>query len=75
MTSKMGRGGTRYAPYAFTEQGIAMLSSVLSSESAIKVNAQVLESQVGAPAPNHLFLVDFMRLSTPSPKPQRKYKK
>jgi hypothetical protein len=28
-TSKPGRGGRRYAPYAFTEQGVAMLSSVL----------------------------------------------
>lgn len=30
-TSKSGRGGCRYAPYAFTEQGVAMLSSVLRS--------------------------------------------
>jgi hypothetical protein len=29
VTSKPGRGGRRYAPYAFTEQGVAMLSSVL----------------------------------------------
>ena len=35
-TSK--RGGTRYMPYAFTEQGVAMLSSVLNSEKAICVN-------------------------------------
>jgi hypothetical protein len=28
-TSKRGRGGRRYLPYAFTEQGVAMLSSVL----------------------------------------------
>lgn len=39
-TSKWG--GTRYAPYAFTEQGIAMLSSVLSSQTAIKVNIQII---------------------------------
>jgi hypothetical protein len=31
-TSNRGRGGRRYAPYAFTEQGVAMLSSVLNSE-------------------------------------------
>ena len=31
VTSKPGRGGRRTAPYAFTEQGVAMLSSVLSS--------------------------------------------
>lgn len=35
MTSK--RGGIRYAPMAFTEQGVAMLSSVLNSDKAIKV--------------------------------------
>ncbi|OGS72681.1 MAG: DNA-binding protein [Flavobacteria bacterium RIFCSPLOWO2_12_FULL_35_11] len=39
-TSKWG--GTRYAPYAFTEQGIAMLSSVLNSQTAIKVNIQII---------------------------------
>ena len=40
--SKTGRGGRRYAPYAFTEQGVAMLSSVLSSERAIAVNIQIM---------------------------------
>ena len=35
-------GGTRYAPMAFTEQGVAMLSSVLSSPTAIKVNIQII---------------------------------
>ncbi len=30
--SNKGRGGRRYAPYAFTEHGVAMLSSVLNSE-------------------------------------------
>jgi hypothetical protein len=39
-TSK--RGGTRYLPFAFTEQGVAMLSSVLNSETAIKVNIQII---------------------------------
>lgn len=34
-TSKKGRGGRRYAPLAFTENGVLMLSSVLSSERAI----------------------------------------
>jgi hypothetical protein len=46
VTSKIGRGGTRYAPYAFTEQGIAMLSSVLSSEGAIKVNIEIMRAFV-----------------------------
>jgi len=39
-TSK--RGGTRYMPMAFTEQGVAMLSSVLNSSTAIKVNIQII---------------------------------
>ena len=34
--------GLRYAPYAFTEQGVAMLSSVLNSERAINVNIQIM---------------------------------
>ena len=41
-TSK--RGGTRYAPMAFTEQGVAMLSSVLNSDRAIKVNIQIIRA-------------------------------
>jgi hypothetical protein len=41
VTSK-GRGGRRTAPYAFTEQGIAMLSSVLHSDRAIEVNVEIL---------------------------------
>ena len=36
------RGGTRYNPMAFTEQGVAMLSSILNSETAIKVNIQII---------------------------------
>jgi phage regulator Rha-like protein len=35
-------GGNRYLPMAFTEQGVAMLSSVLNSETAIKVNIQII---------------------------------
>jgi hypothetical protein len=42
VTSKSGRGGRRTAPYAFTEQGVAMLSSVLSSPSAIRVNIEIM---------------------------------
>lgn len=42
VTSKDGRGGTRYLPMAFTEQGVAMLSSVLNSDRAIKVNIQII---------------------------------
>jgi hypothetical protein len=46
VTSKPGRGGRRYAPYAFTEQGVAMLSSVLSSDRAIAVNIEIMRSFV-----------------------------
>ena len=35
-------GGSRKAPYAFTEQGVAMLSSVLNSETAIEVNIRII---------------------------------
>lgn len=45
-SSKPGRGGRRYAPYAFTEQGIAMLSSVLNSERAILVNVEIIRTFV-----------------------------
>ncbi len=41
MISK-GRGGTRYLPYAFTEQGLAMLSGILNSEKAIEVNISIM---------------------------------
>ena len=39
-------GGSRKTPYAFTEQGVAMLSSVLKSESAIKVNIAIMRAFV-----------------------------
>jgi hypothetical protein len=44
-TSK-GRGGRRYLPYVFTEQGVAMLSSVLGSERAIEVNIEIMRAFV-----------------------------
>jgi hypothetical protein len=44
--SNAGRGGRRYAPYAFTEQGVAMLSSVLSSPQAISVNIEIMRAFV-----------------------------
>jgi len=40
--SKKGRGGRRYLPYAFTEQGVAMLSTVLRSKRAIQVNIAIM---------------------------------
>lgn len=42
----MGRGGRRYLPYAFTEQGVAMLSSVLRSERAVLVNIAIVRAFV-----------------------------
>ena len=42
---KTGRGKHRkYAPYVFTEQGIAMLSSVLTSERAVQVNIEIMRA-------------------------------
>ena len=41
-----GRTGRRYAPYAFTEQGVAMLSGVLRSERAVEVNIEVMRAFV-----------------------------
>jgi hypothetical protein len=40
------RGGTRYMPFAFKEQGVAMLSSVLNSKKAIHVNISVIRTFV-----------------------------
>ena len=39
-------GGRRYAPYAFTEQGVAMLSSVLRSNRAVEVNIAIMRAFV-----------------------------
>lgn len=46
VTSNEKRGGRRYLPYAFTEQGVAMLSSVLNSERAIAVNIEIMRAFV-----------------------------
>ncbi|MEW6740086.1 MAG: ORF6N domain-containing protein [Nitrospirota bacterium] len=45
-TSSSGHGGRRYLPYVFTEQGVAMLSSVLNSERAIAVNIAIMRAFV-----------------------------
>jgi hypothetical protein len=45
-TSKTGPGGRRYRPYVFTEQGVAMRSSVLLSERAIQVNIAIMRAFV-----------------------------
>jgi len=44
--SKEGRGGRRYPPYAFTQQGVAMLSSVLRSDQAVHVNIEIMRAFV-----------------------------
>ncbi len=46
VTSNAGRGGRRYAPFAFTEQGVAILSSVLGSAQAIAVNIEIMRAFV-----------------------------
>ena len=46
VTSNRGRGGRRYFPYAFTEQGVAMLSGVLKSRRAILVNVEIMRTFV-----------------------------
>jgi hypothetical protein len=43
-TSNSDLMGLRYAPYCFTEQGVAMLSSILNSERAIKVNIEIIRA-------------------------------
>ena len=48
MTSSLtrGYGGRRYQTYAFTEQGVAMLSSVLRSDTAVRVNIEIMRAFV-----------------------------
>ena len=45
-SEKAGRGGRRYLPHVFTEQGVAMLSSVLRSRRAILVNVEIMRAFV-----------------------------
>lgn len=44
--SNKSRGGRRYLPYVFTEQGVAMLSSVLRSKRAVQVNIEIMRAFV-----------------------------
>ena len=46
VTSSLRHGGKRYRPFVFTEQGVAMLSSVLRSPRAVQVNIQIMRSFV-----------------------------
>ena len=43
-TSKKGRGGRRYLPYAFTQEGVAMLSGVLNSPRAVEANILIMRA-------------------------------
>jgi len=43
---RKGRGGTRQLPYAFTEQGVAMLSGILTSDIAVEVNISIMRTFV-----------------------------
>jgi ORF6N domain-containing protein len=44
ISKKKGRGGSRYLPFAFTEHGVAMLSSVLRSDRAVQVNVAIMRA-------------------------------
>ena len=46
MSKPTGRGGRRYQPYAFTEHGVAMLSSVLKSQRAVQMNIVIIRAFV-----------------------------
>jgi len=45
-TSKNQRGGRRYLPFVFTEQGVAILSAVLRSDIAVKISIQIMQAFV-----------------------------
>ncbi len=55
------RGGARYMPYALTELGIAMLSSVLSSEIAIQANLNIMRAFILMKHAFHSFMENFVR--------------
>ena len=44
VTSKKGRGGRRYLPYVFTQEGVAMLSGILNSPRAIQANILIMRT-------------------------------
>jgi hypothetical protein len=46
VTSRSGHGGRRYLPLAFTQEGVAMLSSVLRSDRAVRVNVEIMRAFV-----------------------------
>nr|WP_225444713.1 ORF6N domain-containing protein [Pseudomarimonas arenosa] len=62
MISSAGHGGRRTAPYAFTAQGVAMLSSVLNSPRAIAVNIEIMRTfvRVRELAATHAHLAEWL---------------
>jgi len=70
-TSNLGRGGTRYMPFAFTEQGVAMLSSVLKSDKAIDVNVSIMRAFVVL----RQFSLSYKELAARLTKLEKKYNK
>lgn len=70
-TSNIGRGGTRYMPFAFTEQGVAMLSSVLKSDKAIDVNVSIMRAFVML----RQFSLSYKELAAKLAKLEKKYNK
>ena len=69
-TSK-GKGGTRYLPYTFSEQGIAMLSGLLNSQVAIQVNIMIMRTFVQI----RQFALSHIELSTQLKQLEQKYHK
>lgn len=69
--STSSHGGIRYLPYAFTEQGVSMLSSVLKSKKAIDVNITIMRTFV------HIlqFALSHVELSTQLKQLEQKYDK
>jgi hypothetical protein len=59
--SRSNHGGRRYAPFAFTEHGILMLSSVLNSDKAIEVNIQIMKIFVRMRQYRGIVIVVFTR--------------
>ena len=51
VTSKPGRGGRQYRPWAFTEHGAIMAASVLNSRRAVEMSVFVIRALLEAPAP------------------------
>ena len=58
-----GRGGRRYRPYMFTEQGIAMLSGVLRSDVAIQVPIRIMNTFVRCDVLSLTMLCSLKRLA------------